>query len=145
MRLSSPWLTLFLALKLVTGKDVGIFYWTWFPEAWGFGTWGTPAIGKYRSDDSNIIDQHCEWLADAGVDFVLIDWSNNCKPYGDSDNPNFLETYTKSFVERLSQRQREGKKIVRFAIMLGTCGDVNNIYNGALWNKAEQVNNWFLR
>ncbi|MFD1677561.1 hypothetical protein [Alicyclobacillus fodiniaquatilis] len=37
----------------------------------------TPKLGLYRSDDPNVITQHAKWLIDAGVDFILIDWSDN--------------------------------------------------------------------
>jgi hypothetical protein len=125
-------------------KEVGIFYWTWFPEAWGFGSWGTPALGYYDSKDYRIIDQHTEWLKSAGVDFVLIDWSNNCKPYGDPENPNFLEDGTKAFANRQAERRNNGQSFLQFALMLGTCGDNNNLHNGAIYNKAQQVLDWFV-
>lgn len=35
-------------------------------------------MGDYRSDDEYVLRQHAEWLTHAGVDFVLVDWSNNC-------------------------------------------------------------------
>ena len=81
---------LLMSHQCAAEKDVGIYYWTWFPDAWSFGAWGTPQLGYYRSDDTNIIDQHCEQLVSAGIDFVLIDWSNNCLPYGDPNNPKLL-------------------------------------------------------
>jgi len=60
-------------------RRVGIAYTTWLRE--GFwnpdDVWTFPTIGPYRSDDRSVIRQHATWLADAGVDFIWIDWSNN--------------------------------------------------------------------
>lgn len=133
------------AVATASSKQVGIFYWTWFKDAWGFGTWGTPQLGKYDSNDVGVIDQHTEWLRGAGVDFVIMDWSNNCKPYGDPDNPNMIEDGTRSFVRRQSDRKSQGKSYLQFAIMLGTCGHPENLSNGAIYAKAEQLNSWFLQ
>jgi len=56
---------------------VGMAYSTWFPPLQWNNTWGTPILGEYRSDNPAIIRRHAEWLCDAGVDFIWIDWSNN--------------------------------------------------------------------
>lgn len=59
---------------------VGIAYTTWFTKSWnwsGSSTWDIPLLGGYLSDDRDVIRQHAEWLAYAGVDFIFIDWSNN--------------------------------------------------------------------
>lgn len=58
----------------------GIGYETWFMP--GLGVFWTspeaiPVLGRYRSDDPAVITQHAKWIMDAGIDFVLIDWSNN--------------------------------------------------------------------
>lgn len=59
---------------------VGVAYSTWFYEGrrWGGrSTWDMPLLGAYTSYDRDVIKQHGEWLRDAGVDFVFVDWSNN--------------------------------------------------------------------
>ncbi len=61
-------------------RQVGVAYTTWFRAdyKWGEGkTWDLPLLGSYRSDDESIIYQHGVWLANAGVDFVFVDWSND--------------------------------------------------------------------
>lgn len=40
-------------------------------------TWDLPLDGIYRSKDRDAIYRHGKLLADAGVDFVFVDWSNN--------------------------------------------------------------------
>ncbi len=39
--------------------------------------WGTPSRGFYKSDDPMIIRAHAEELVGAGLDFIVIDWSND--------------------------------------------------------------------
>ena len=61
---------------------VGVAYSPWFdfPMKWasqGGCTWGMPSLGAYNSSDAAILRQHAVWLRDAGVDFVLMDWSND--------------------------------------------------------------------
>lgn len=58
---------------------VGIAYTTWHNknQNWGSGTWGTPLYGTYSSDDRATIYRHGKMFAEAGIDFVFVDWSNN--------------------------------------------------------------------
>lgn len=58
---------------------VGIGYQTWFSERviQFETTQAIPVLGKYRSDDVRVIRQHADWLMWAGVDYLLVDWSNN--------------------------------------------------------------------
>jgi len=57
---------------------IGVEYETWFPYPMGWGLReATPLLGTYNSSDPLIIRQQAEWLTWAGVNFILIDWSNN--------------------------------------------------------------------
>ena len=60
-------------------RMVGIAYGTWHTRArrWGDKTWDIPMTGPYLSDDRDIIYKHGVMLAEAGIDFVFMDWSNN--------------------------------------------------------------------
>ena len=48
---------------------------TWGAEN-AFHYWAEPALGYYKSDDVNVIRTHMTQLADAGVDFIIIDNTN---------------------------------------------------------------------
>eukprot|EP01116_Phalansterium_solitarium_P016048 TRINITY_DN3633_c0_g1_i3.p1 TRINITY_DN3633_c0_g1~~TRINITY_DN3633_c0_g1_i3.p1 ORF type:complete len:474 (+),score=181.44 TRINITY_DN3633_c0_g1_i3:522-1943(+) len=37
----------------------------------------TPLVGRYNSCDRDVIVQHAIWFAQMGVDFLLVDWTNN--------------------------------------------------------------------
>jgi len=61
-------------------RMVGIAYTTWHRASskWDSSSkWDIPLLGGYRSENKDIIYQHGIWLRDAGVDFVMVDWSNN--------------------------------------------------------------------
>ena len=123
------------------GRLVGITYATWFPfpTAWsddGGCVWGTPELGFYDSADPAVIRQHAEWLADAGVDFILIDWSNNI----DASNParrdlHAIEEATEALFDVYAQLPRHP----RIAIMIGGGGGRENYTNGRIQAKADQV------
>ena len=36
-----------------------------------------PLVGKYSAFDYSVLKQHAIWLAESGIDCLLIDWSNN--------------------------------------------------------------------
>lgn len=60
-------------------RMVGIAYSTWHRKKgmWNGDTWSYPLDGKYASDDREVVYRHGVLLAEADVDFVFIDWSNN--------------------------------------------------------------------
>ena len=38
---------------------------------------GVPLVGRYDSFNEDVIRQHAIWFAETGIDFLLIDWTNN--------------------------------------------------------------------
>lgn len=82
--------TLFLIIFSVTcsphilichpkSKQVGIWYQTWYnKDFWSsYNIQTQPLIGQYDSSDPNVIDRHIEVLESLGVDFVILDNTNN--------------------------------------------------------------------
>lgn len=59
----------------------GIGYETWFVPGVTSVDWTSPeakpVLGFYRSDDPAVITQHAKWITRSGIDFILVDWSNN--------------------------------------------------------------------
>ena len=41
------------------------------------GAEGVPIVGLYSSFNSNVVRQHAIWFAEAGINCILVDWSNN--------------------------------------------------------------------
>ena len=58
---------------LEKGESKGVYNWG-APGAFHY--WAEPALGYYRSDDAGVIRTHMTQLADAGVDFIIIDNTN---------------------------------------------------------------------
>ena len=57
---------------------VGVAYTTWNRTSFPWtNSWSYPLVGKYASNNKEVVRQHGIWLAEAGVDFVFVDWSNN--------------------------------------------------------------------
>lgn len=128
-----------------TGRMVGIAYSTWFPptvwESNGGCTWGTPQLGDYNSSDPAVIRQHGEWLADAGVDFILIDWSNDIDYPADPGRTDLkaIEDATAQVFATFAQMPNRPN----IAILIGT-SDPADYTNGRIQAKADQVYNSFV-
>jgi len=134
-----------------SGRLVGIAYTTWHKNNhWDPAhEWGTPQLGYYASNDPAIIRQHAKWLADAGVDFVWEDWSNDLKYRYDPDHPNptfdMIEGSTVALFDEFIKMRAEGQATPNISIFIGTTGSEKTaIPSGALQSKADQVWNEFV-
>ena len=119
-------------------RVVGLAYTTWFGSADWHNVWGTPQLGCYRSDDRKVIRKHAEWIADAGVDFIFVDWSNNVdytpgQPKHAHLGP--IEDATVVLFDEFASLERRP----RIVIMLGTAGAPPAALDGRLQRKADQV------
>jgi N-sulfoglucosamine sulfohydrolase len=124
---------------------VGLAYTTWHTsEDWRERGWGTPELGFYRSDDRRVIRQHGEWLADAGVDFVFVDWSNNVNfDPAKRRTPgvfNMIEDATTALFEEWSQIEGAPK----ICIMAGVTGHPAAVHDGRLQAKVDQIHQQYL-
>ena len=128
---------------------VGVAYTTWrYPTSnWGEGyTWDMPLVGKYASDNRDVIKQHAIWLADAGVDFIVIDWSNNVGyiPETMADlRPDFrmIETATTAVFEVFATVENAPK----ICIMTGP-GHIGTgaFTDGSMYRKNNQIYNTYI-
>ena len=82
---------------------------------WGgvpaFHYWGKPAVGYYRSDDKEVIRTHMTQLAEAGVDFIIIDNTNasvGWKPSGDWRL--FITLPCTAILDTIVEMRAEGKQ-----------------------------------
>lgn len=105
----------------------GIGYETWFLP--GINEWGsaeaTPVLGHYNSMDENVIVQHAKWLSDAGLDFILIDWSNNLGGSWTNGVAQKIIGATMKLMEVYTKLHRHPK----FGLLLGTDGGAVNTAN----------------
>jgi hypothetical protein len=139
-------------------RKVGLAYTTW-SRGGGFwnaaNVWTFPTLGKYNSDDTAVIRKHAEWLADAGVDFIWIDWSNDLdynvsidSVLTDAVRPDFamIERSTLFIFDVYSKLRAQGKPTPNISIFIGNPApsQASAVYDGRLTRKANQVNSWFV-
>lgn len=148
--------------KLDIGKGnnyVGICYSTWFtPIADGakltstsnkvnnqFYYWGEPALGFYRSDDKNVIRTHMTQLADAGVDFIIIDNTNASTSWKSSSYWNLMvSSSNKALLDTIYEMNSQGLKTPRVLNWINTNNgsDVVNAIYSEFYKNSKYKNIW---
>ena len=104
-----------LSSTIVDARDdcgkrcVGILYETWFNQLKfpllpiyptpnptnTYRCWGEPAIGTYYSDNRTVAEIHAEQMFGAGIDYIVVDYSNSNILNSDLNGPlmGFLQLY----------------------------------------------------
>ncbi len=82
---------------------------------WGgvtqFHYWAKPQLGYYRSHNKDVIRQHMIWLAEAGVDFIIIDNTNASVGWvATGDWKLFVTLPCTAILEVMQEMHSEGKK-----------------------------------
>lgn len=132
-------------------KTVGIAYNTQHRKDWNqFAV--QPLLAKqlgypsksYNTDDPRVIRQHGEWLADAGVDYALMDWSNNIDydPAAEMKREDFR--MIEESVPAILDIWKTIPGAPQFAILLGAPSDPDAFSDGRLQRKVDQVHQQFL-
>jgi hypothetical protein len=148
-------ISLLFGLGALHGEEklVGVYYSNWFsfPTNWtntGGCVWAEPELGWYESANPAVIDQHTEWLSDAGVDFVIMDWSNNCGNIDGDRNQNgnlwAIEDNSLAFANRQVWRKANNLSYLKYAIFLGGCGNDANFSNGFFVTKGNQIKSVYI-
>lgn len=117
---------------------VGIAYTTWHHRLPWSGIWGEPELGFYLSSDRTVIRTHAEWLADAGVDFIWIDWSNNVN-YTPGVTPDPVFDMIEGSVRTLFEEYAHLPRHPKISIFLGVTGAPEAATDGRLQKKADQI------
>jgi hypothetical protein len=53
------------------------YYYIWFdPSSWNRAKTDLPTLGKYSSDDPNVMRQHIAWAKSAGIDGFIVSWKH---------------------------------------------------------------------
>jgi hypothetical protein len=56
------------------------YYYIWFdPQSWDRAKKDFPLLGRYSSDDSNVMRQHIRWAKHAGIDGFIVSWKSTDK------------------------------------------------------------------
>ncbi|MFA6111480.1 MAG: hypothetical protein WDA75_22200, partial [Candidatus Latescibacterota bacterium] len=96
-----------------------------FTPAWF--NWDTaqavPLVGFYRTWDTEVIRQHVIWLAESGIDFLVVDWVNQLwdKEGWEERSDAAVEVIhaTTVLLEILAEMREEGIAVPRVLLMLG--------------------------
>jgi hypothetical protein len=136
--------------SLLPERHVGLAYSLWHRDnRWQdvpavHKPWGTPEAGFYRSDDPAILSRHAAWLSGAGVDFVIVDWSNDLgvdiRQQGDASTLRFIESSTTAMFDNWINLGASP----RIALMIGNPGDKDAVTDGRLKAKADEVHDLFV-
>ncbi len=124
-------------------RQVGIAYALWHEDdQWqrdGHGSWGTPVAGDYRSDDPAVLARHAAQLSGAGVDFIVVDWSNDLgmdvRTPGGPATQRFIEQAT----VKLFDTWEALPSAPRVVLMIGNPGAPASVHDGKLTAKADEV------
>lgn len=107
------------------GHLVGAQWCPLFTPAWF--NWETaqavPLVGFYRTWDTDVIRQHVLWLAESGIDFLVVDWVNQLwgKDTWEERTEAAVEIIhaTTMLLETLAAMREEGLDVPRVLLMLG--------------------------
>ena len=104
---------------------VGMDYEPWFTPL--NMTWNTaeaiPLLGKYSSFNPQVVRQHALWLDQMGINYILMDWSNNlwgktrfrqCPP-----NARQLISATTQLLKTYAQMRKQGIATPQVTLLLG--------------------------
>jgi hypothetical protein len=119
-------------------RFVGVTYSAWFPPLTG-AKWGTPVLGVYNSSDETVIERHAEWLRDAGVDFIVVDWTNNIEHvYGVQDNNlYYIEAATEKIYEVFARVENAPKIVIASGI--DSASKAAMFANGTMQRRADEM------
>jgi len=125
-------------------RRVGIAYSLWGDLNWWHNVWDLPQIGPYDSRDRRVIYRHARQIADAGVDFVWLDWSNNVQYTRDTlwlggGRQDLVEDATAILFDEYLRMEKAGVEHPLISIFIGTTGAPESAYDGRLQRKADQV------
>jgi Glycosyl hydrolase family 99 len=62
-----------------TGSPIPVlaYYYIWFdPESWDRAKVDFPILGRYSSDDAEVMRQHIRWAKESGIDGFIVSWKS---------------------------------------------------------------------
>ena len=123
---------------------MGLAYTTWHQDTVWQNVWDKPELGYYRSDNVEVIGQHAQWIADAGVDFIFVDWSNNVDYVpGQTKNAGMFDMIENS-TSLLFEEYAKMKISPKICIMAGVTGFPEAVEDGRLQRKVDQIYNQYI-
>lgn len=113
-------------------RFIGMEWEPWFTalnDRWNTGE-SVPIVGNYDSFNRDVIKQHAIWMIESGIDFIMVDWTNNLweKNHWNERNANVQElcnatTVTLEVYESLKKDDIQTPKVV---LLLGLNNGINS-------------------
>lgn len=86
---------------------------------------GQPIVGYYDSYNLDVIHQHCIWMVEAGINLLIVDWTNNLwdKKHWSERGPHVDELVkaTEVTLEAYYNLAREGIPVPKLILLPGLC------------------------
>ncbi len=86
---------------------------------------GQPVVGYYDSYNLDVIRQHCIWMVEAGVNILIVDWTNNLwgKKHWSERGPHVdeLAKATEVTLEAYYNLAKEGIPVPKLVLLPGFC------------------------
>lgn len=122
---------------LAEGKETGEYKWGAENE---FHYWAEPALGYYRSDDKEVIRTHMTQLAEAGVDFIILDhtFMNRTRTVVESEWDIYVKEPCTALLDTIVEMRAEGKKTPYVVFWSGAGTDTD-------WAVVEKTNKEFYK
>jgi len=104
---------------------IGVQWEPWFtPQAcWWQTAYAVPLMGFYHSNDPRVTRQHVIWLVEAGVDFLIADWTNHLwdkQHWADRDpGADSIVQATTRALETLADMRDEGIAVPKMVLYPG--------------------------
>lgn len=79
--------------KVDEDRLIGTHYYSWWGSGWHWnsGYDGEPVLGEYNSRDPEVIQQHFDWLRDAGINWISLSWFGKDSWSGETIENHLLE------------------------------------------------------
>lgn len=118
---------------LEKGDKNGVYNWG-APGAFHY--WAEPALGYYRSDDADVIRTHMTQLADANVDFIIIDNTNmnKARTLSKSEWKKYVTDPCTVLLDTIVQMRSEGLKTPYVVFWSGSWG-----YDNTYWAVVDKT------
>ena len=114
-------------------------------QEWGkegqFHYWGKPAQGYYRSTDKKAIKNNMTLLAAAGIDFIILDYTNANDGYvtNAAHGERWAFAPLRALCETVTEMRAEGKKTPYIVLW---CGESNGELIDAFYERFYTVEEW---
>lgn len=151
-RVLALWAGCLLPTRAAGKALVGVYYTSWMSGAHNWAqSWDKPLLGEYNSMDDAVIEQHHKWLACAGADFVVLDWSNNIQcafDYSLNPSASTCGDPAPRFVEDASIRVFEVFRRlggIKIAILTGSPATPRDYQGGGrMWAASQKIYDMFV-